>query len=42
MNVEFPQITHVYPKLAMGKPVYNQDPLLDQNKLKELLKENVE
>lgn len=42
INIEFPQITHVYPKLAMGKPVYNQDPLLDQNMLKDLLKENVE
>lgn len=42
INIEFPQITHVYPKLAMGKPVYNQDPLLDQKILENLLKENVE
>ena len=42
INIEFPKKTHVYPKLAMGEPVYNQDPLLDQNLLQKLLKENME
>lgn len=37
IEIELNYNTYVFPKLAIGKPIYNQDPGLDDNTLSELL-----
>ena len=37
IEIDLPEDTYVYPKLAMGKPTYDQDPLIDRELLKRLL-----
>ena len=36
-KIDLPEDTYVYPKLAMGKPTYDQEPLIDRDLLKRLL-----
>lgn len=41
--VNLPDDTYVYPKLAMGRPIYDQEPLMDRDLLNDLLsKESVD
>lgn len=37
IEINLPDTTYVYPKLAMGRPIHDQDPLLDRNLLKRLM-----
>lgn len=37
ISVNLPDDTYVYPKLAMGRPIYDQEPLMDRDLLNDLL-----
>lgn len=37
INIKLEGDTYTLPKLAIGKPIYNQEPLIDRNLLKELM-----
>ena len=40
ISIELNSVTYLYPKSVVGMPIYNQEPLLDQEMLKNLIDEN--
>lgn len=38
IQINIDKHTYLYPKLSVNNPIYNQDPKLDENLIKELLK----